>query len=100
MKANQTATYLTVFTAISIMVVAANLRPAVVTVAPLIDEIAADEQFSSATAGLLTTLPVLFFGLTAPIAPRLAARFGIERTIFGSLILLVGAMACGGCRAR
>lgn len=93
MKNTQTATYLTVFNAISIMVVAANLRPAVVTVAPLIDEIAADEQFSSATAGLLTTLPVLFFGLTAPIAPRLAARFGIERTIFGSLILLVGAMA-------
>ena len=78
----------TVITAVGVMLVAANLRPVVVSVAPLIDEITRDEGFSSATAGLLTTLPVLFFGLSAPVAPRLAARFGIERTIFGALLLL------------
>ena len=83
---------MTVVTAVGIMLVAANLRPAVVTVAPLIDSISADQGFSGAMAGLLTTLPVLFFGVTAPVAPRLAARFGIERTIFGSLILLVAAI--------
>nr|WP_157226564.1 MFS transporter [Gordonia soli] len=75
------------------MVVAANLRPGVVSVAPLIGDITADEGFSSAVAGLLTTLPVLFFGLSAPVAPRLAARFGIERTIFGALVVLVGGIA-------
>mgnify|MGYP002720373761 FL=1 len=80
---------LTIVTAAGIMLVAANLRPAVVAVAPLIDDISAEEGFSSATAGMLTTLPVLFFGLSAPVAPRLAARFGIERTIFGSMILLI-----------
>ena len=86
------STLMTVVTAVGIMLVAANLRPAVVTVAPLIDSISADQGFSGAMAGLLTTLPVLFFGVTAPVAPRLAARFGIERTIFGSLILLVAAI--------
>nr|WP_083710293.1 MFS transporter [Williamsia sterculiae] len=74
------------------MLVAANLRPAVVGVAPLIDEIGGDNGFSNAISGLLTTLPVLFFGLASPIAPRLAARFGIERTIFGALVTLVVAM--------
>ena len=79
----------TLFTAVGIMLVAANLRPAVVAVAPLIDEISHDEGLSSTAAGLLTTLPVLFFGLSAPVAPRLAARFGIERTIFSALLLLI-----------
>nr|EMP13366.2 MFS transporter [Gordonia sp. NB41Y] len=79
----------TVFTAVAIMLVAANLRPAVVAVSPLLDEITRDEGYSSAMAGMLTTLPVLFFGLVSPLAPPLAARFGIERTVFGSLLLLI-----------
>ncbi|WP_232017221.1 CynX/NimT family MFS transporter [Gordonia insulae] len=74
------------------MLVAANLRPPVVSVAPLVDDIMTDIGFSSAAAGLLTTLPVLFFGLSAPFAPRIGARFGIERTIFGSLIVLIAGM--------
>ena len=43
--------------------------------------------FSSGTAGLLTTLPILFFGLRRPtFAPWLAARFGFERAVFGSMV--------------
>ncbi|MDL9944863.1 MFS transporter [Gordonia sp. ABSL11-1] len=75
------------------MLVAANLRPPVVSVAPLIDDIMGDLVVTSAIAGLLTTLPVLFFGLSAPFAPRIAARFGIERTVFVSLIVLILGMA-------
>lgn len=81
-----------VIAAIGIMLVAANLRPPVVSVAPLLDDIVADLGFSSAVAGLLTTLPVLCFGLSAPFAPRLASRFGIERTVFVSMIVLIAAM--------
>lgn len=79
--------------AIGIMLVAANLRPAVVSVSPLIDTISGTFGFSSGTAGLLTALPVLFFGISAPVAPRLAHRYGIERTIFGSLAVLVAGIA-------
>lgn len=79
--------------ALGIMLVAANLRPAVVSVSPLIDTISDSFGFSSSTAGLLTTLPVLFFGIAAPVAPRLAHRFGIERTIFASLAVLVAGIA-------
>ncbi|MDN5725149.1 MAG: MFS transporter [Propionibacteriales bacterium] len=81
-----------VVAAVGIMLVAANLRPPVVAVGPLIDVISADLGFSSGTAGLLTTIPVLFFGLSAPFAARLAARFGIERTILGALLVLIGAI--------
>jgi MFS transporter, CP family, cyanate transporter len=82
-----------VMAAVGIMFVAANLRPAVVAVAPLVDDIKASTGWSNSVTGLLTTLPVLVFGLAAPVAPRLAARFGIERTVFGSLALLVAATA-------
>src|SRR4029079_17264413 len=71
------------------MIVAANLRPAVVAVAPLVDEIKASTGWNSSVTGLLTTLPVLVFGLAAPAAPRCAARFGMERTVFGALVVLV-----------
>jgi CP family cyanate transporter-like MFS transporter len=80
-------------TALAIMLVAANLRPAVVSVAPLVGEIKASTGWSSTIAGLLTTLPVLVFGLAAPVAPRCAARFGIERTVFGALFVLAVAIA-------
>ncbi|WP_422749939.1 CynX/NimT family MFS transporter [Mycobacterium sp. WMMD1722] len=71
------------------MLVAANLRPVVVAVAPLVGDIKAETGWSSAVVGLLTTLPVLVFGLVAPLAPRAAARYGIERTVFGALAVLV-----------
>lgn len=84
---------LTVLTAVAIMLVAANLRPAVVAVAPLVGDIKAATGWSSAVTGLLTTLPVFVFGLVAPLAPRCAARFGIERTVFAALAVLIVATA-------
>jgi CP family cyanate transporter-like MFS transporter len=83
----------TVLTAVAIMLVAANLRPAVVAVAPLVGDIKAATGWSSAVTGLLTTLPVFVFGLVAPLAPRCAARFGIERTVFAALAVLIVATA-------
>jgi CP family cyanate transporter-like MFS transporter len=73
---------------VTIVLVAANLRPAVVGVAPVLAQIRASEGLSGTAAGVLTALPVLCFGLLAPAAPRLARRFGIERTVLGALVLL------------
>jgi CP family cyanate transporter-like MFS transporter len=67
---------------------AANLRPALTGVAPLIGEIQSDTGISNGAAGLLTTLPLLAFGLLSPVAPRLARRFGVERALLASLLLL------------
>jgi MFS transporter, CP family, cyanate transporter len=73
----------------AIVLVALNLRPAVVGVGPLLAEIRADQALSGTAAGILTALPVLCFGLLAPVAPRLARRVGIERTILCALATLV-----------
>ncbi|GAA5117085.1 CynX/NimT family MFS transporter [Pseudonocardia adelaidensis] len=73
----------------AIVLVAANLRPAVVGVAPVLSQIQAAEQLSATAAGVLTALPVLCFGLLAPLAPPLARRVGIERALLTALVLLI-----------
>jgi MFS transporter, CP family, cyanate transporter len=83
----------TVWFAASIVLVAANLRPAVVAVAPLLGEIQADQGLSGTAAGVLSALPVLCFGLVAPLAPGLARRVGIERAMLVSLLVLCAGMA-------
>src|SRR5919112_1315988 len=73
---------------LGIVLLAANLRPALTGVAPLIGQIRADTGLSNGVAGLLTTLPLLAFGLLSPIAPRVARRFGMERMLLASLLVL------------
>ncbi|WP_454041172.1 MFS transporter [Cellulosimicrobium sp. Marseille-Q8652] len=72
----------------ALLLAALNLRPAVVAVSPLLGEIRADWGLSAAAAGLLTALPVLCFGLLAPVAPVLARRWGLERALLASLVVL------------
>ena len=76
------------FLVLGIVLLAANLRPALTGVAPLIGQIRADTGISNGVAGLLTTLPLLAFGLLSPIAPRVARRFGMERVLLASLLVL------------
>jgi len=73
---------------VAIVLAALNLRPGVVAVSPLLGEILAEEGLSATAGGVLTTLPVLCFGILAPVAPGLARRVGLERALFGSLVLL------------
>lgn len=73
---------------VAVLLIALNLRPAVVAVSPLVAQIRADLGISSAVAGLVTTLPVLCFGLLAPVAGRLARRVGLETTLLAALLVL------------
>src|SRR5262245_36072529 len=72
--------------------VALNLRPAVPSVGPLLEEIVQSLGLDRAEAGILTTLPVLCFGLIGPVAPMLGRRFGAENVIFAALIAV--ALSC------
>jgi CP family cyanate transporter-like MFS transporter len=71
-----------------IVLLAANLRTALTSVAPLIGEIRTDTGISNGAAGLLTTLPLLAFGVLSPVVPWLARRFGVERLLLASLLVL------------
>ncbi len=73
---------------LAIVLLAANLRPALTSVAPLIGQIRTDTGISNGVAGLLTGLPLLAFAALSPIAPRLAHRFGMERVLLASLLVL------------
>lgn len=77
------------FVGLGILVFSANLRGAIVGVSPLIETIRADNHYTAATVGLLTTIPVLCFGVFSPLVPELARRIGIERSIFAALGALI-----------
>ena len=73
---------------LGLVLVALNLRPALSSMAPLLNDVSESLGLSAARAGLLTTLPVLCLGLFAPLAPFLARRFGAERVVLGILLTL------------
>lgn len=78
---------------VGIILIAANLRPAITSPGPLIDYIRADMQLSSFAAGLLTTIPLLGFGVMSILIPRMGRKFGMERMLFvGFVILICGMM--------
>ena len=70
------------------MLIAANLRPPITSVGPLVGDIRADTGMSSAAAGLLTTLPLLAFAGVSPWAAPIARRIGIERALIAALAVL------------
>jgi MFS transporter, CP family, cyanate transporter len=77
--------------ALAVLGTAINLRLAVASVPPLIDEIRDDVPLSATAAGVLTTLPVICMSVGAAAAPRLARRMGYE----AALVLVGLAMAAG-----
>lgn len=73
---------------IGVVLLALNLRPALVAVSPLAGTIRDDSGMSAAATSLLTALPLLCFGLLAPFAPRLGRRLGTERSLLGTMALI------------
>lgn len=73
---------------VGILFVSINLRPALSSIGPLIDMIREDVGLSDTLLGLLTTLPLIAFGVVSTMTPLFTKRFGIGNTILGALILL------------
>ena len=82
---------------VGIVVLGFNLRPAAVSVGPVLDEIRRTLGMSGTTAGILTTLPVLAFAAFGALAPELARRAGVHRVTLVSLVAVVVGL---GTRAR
>jgi MFS transporter, CP family, cyanate transporter len=78
----------TLLLALSVVLVAVNLRPAVAGVGPVLPEIRTGLALPGAAVATLTTLPVLCFGVLATVAPRLARRHGIEPVLVGVMLAL------------
>ena len=80
---------------VGIVVLAFNLRPAAVSVGPVLVEIQTGLGMSNTTAGVLTTLPVLAFAGIGALAPALARALGAHRL---TLVALLGVVVGLGLR--
>ncbi|MET9934395.1 hypothetical protein ABZ054_26585, partial [Streptomyces sp. NPDC006324] len=67
---------------VGIVLASLNMRAALASVAPLVGEISASFGLSATASSLVTSVPVLFLGVGAAVAPWLGRRFGAERVLF------------------
>src|SRR5215831_18691248 len=81
---------------IGILALAFNLRGAITSLPPVFPELASTLHLSSLTVALLAATPVLCFAVFSIPAAPLSRRFGEERVLLASLVLLaVGLLARG-----
>lgn len=71
-----------------ILLIAINLRPALASVGPLISDIRTSTGLSSLYLGMLTTLPLIAFGIVSMLAPVFTKKFGVGRVLFVAMLLL------------
>ncbi|MBB6437239.1 CynX/NimT family MFS transporter [Streptomyces candidus] len=73
---------------VGIVLASLNMRAALASVSPLVSEISESFGLSSTATSLVTSVPVLFLGVGALVAPWLGRRFGTEAVLFCALLLL------------
>lgn len=78
---------------VGLVLLSVNLRPAAVSIGPVLDELRDAFSMSPATAGLLTSLPVLAFACFGALAPAVARRVGAHRTALLAVVALVAGLA-------
>lgn len=74
---------------VGLALLALNLRPAAVSVGPVLEEVRATLGLSPAMASILTSLPVLAFAVVGALAPWLARKVGLHRVSLISLVVVV-----------
>ncbi|OIQ88759.1 putative transporter YycB [mine drainage metagenome] len=75
------------------MLFSLSLRAPIVAVPPLVGEIRQSLGFSATATGLLTSIPVLCFGLAAPLASQLLRRLGINHAAIYCLLSIAAGLA-------
>ncbi|UNS95266.1 MFS transporter [Streptomyces tubbatahanensis] len=81
------------FAALALVLAAVNLRPAVTSLGPVLEETRAGLGMSAVTAGLLTSMPAACFALFGFAAPRLARRFGPGAVVASGVAALAAGLA-------
>ncbi len=85
-----------------VLLVSVTMRAPIIAVAPALTDIKHDLGIGSATAGLLTTIPVICFGLATPLVLLLTRRSGINQAVLIALgVTLAGILlrSAGGLAA-
>ncbi|ADU71411.1 MFS transporter [Pantoea sp. At-9b] len=71
-----------------LLLTAANLRTPITATGPVLENIRQTFGLSASAAGILNFLPLLMFATLAPPAAWLGNRFGLERSLWGALLLI------------
>lgn len=69
------------------------LRPPVASIGPLLHEIVVDLGLTAAETSLLAAAPVFCFGIGAFASPALVRRFGVNRSMFFVLLVLLASVS-------
>ncbi len=77
----------------AIFVLALNLRMGISSVGPVLPQVVHDLDVTLVYASLLTTVPVVMMGVASPLSARLGAKFGLERTVIGAIVIVGAATA-------
>lgn len=73
---------------VGMICVAATLRSPLTSVGPVIKDITRALDINSIIAGLLTTIPLITFGIISPFVPKLVNKISMSRLIIYSIIIL------------
>lgn len=87
LKKSNSNTSFFLFTII-IIIFATILRTPLTGVGPIVSMIREDLGISNVFAGFLTTIPLITFALVSPFAPKISNRFGMEHTLFYSIVMI------------
>ncbi|HET8926843.1 MAG TPA: MFS transporter [Microbacterium sp.] len=74
---------------VAVCLVAANMRPTITGLGPLLTQIGADTGMSVSTLGVLAAVPLVAWALFSPVAHTLSRRYGQQRVLLWSLLVLL-----------
>lgn len=78
---------------VALLMAAVNLRPAVTSLGPVLEEVRAGLGMSATAAGVLTSLPAACFALVGSAAPRLARRYGTDGVVAAGMAVIAAGLA-------
>lgn len=73
---------------VGVLLIATNLRAAITSLGPILSLVQADQGLSSVAASVLVSVPLIAFAVCSPIAPKVAAKLGLERALGAAVLLL------------
>lgn len=77
---------------VGIVLAALNLRPAITSLGPLLEEVQHSLGMSDSVAGLLTSVPSLCFAVFGILAPRLARRYGPGAIVCAGMVAIAAGL--------
>jgi CP family cyanate transporter-like MFS transporter len=83
----------TVGPAVALVLVALCLRGPFAAVGPVLGDVGDELSLSTGALAVVTSLPLVCFGLLSPVAPALAARLGLHRAVLAGTAVIVAGLA-------